>query len=248
MTRADVPFNAYSLTVPLWKFVPPSGISPAQVRMPDGSLVPSEDVAERWNRKDEDLHEAFFSYLDADETYTVVQLLKKISELEIPYVDKVIPLLEHDSKSVRRQALEVIAKREMTPMCSRPVAEMMREDKDKELARKAAAFLGKSSTSEYSVLEQFYLLEHGSDAEAAKAAKALGAVKGDDRVLDKLYERLSDKREAVAEAASASIEKLGADELQKRALADDDVPDRVEAVRSPRASRKTGTVTRSLPG
>jgi HEAT repeat protein len=223
MTRADVPFSSYTLTVPLWRFVPPTGIDPAQVRMPDNALATSSEIASRWRRGDEELQEAFFSYLDADETYTVVQVLNRIPKLEIAFVDRVLPLLDHDSTSVRSKALEVLAKKRNEQKVLDAVTEMMREDKSDTLARKAAAFLGEARSDEYSVLEQFFLLERGSAKEAAAAAEKLGDADGDERVLDKLYTALTSKNKQVASNAAASLEKLDADAMQKKALEDGDV-------------------------
>lgn len=223
MTRQDVPFASYTLTVPLWKFVPPSGIAPAQVRMPDGSLVDTPDIATRWKRNDNELIEAFFSYLDADETYTVVQVLERVPKLEIDFVDEVLPLLEHNNSGVRAAALEVLAEERNQDNVLEAVADMMRNDKSDKMARSAAEFLGEAKDDKYSVLEQFFLLERGSAEEAVAAATALGSVDGDERVIEKLYASLTSKQSEVAKNAAASLEKLDADASQKKALEDGDV-------------------------
>ncbi|MGM0556510.1 MAG: HEAT repeat domain-containing protein [Myxococcota bacterium] len=221
MSRQDVPFASYTLTVPLWKFVPPSGIAPAQVRMPDGSLADTPDIAKRWKRGDEQLQEAFFSYLDADETYTVIQALERVPKLEIPFVDQVIPLLEHKNSGVRAAALEVLAEERDEEKVLAAVVDMMREDEKEKMARAAAEFLGKAKDSKYSVLQQFFLLERGSPEEAAAAAKQLGGVDGDQRVVDKLYSALRSEQAEVAKNAAVSLEKLDADAAQEKALEDD---------------------------
>ena len=57
-TRDDVPFAAYTLTVPLWQTLPPAGIGGALARLPDGSYLGSDDAIARLQKGDAALIEA----------------------------------------------------------------------------------------------------------------------------------------------------------------------------------------------
>jgi HEAT repeat protein len=203
--RQDIPFSAYNLTVPLWRAVPDKGLVDARARMPDGRLLPVEDVASRWERGDRELQEAYYSYLKSDQIFTVAQVLKRIPDLNLDYAPKVIPLLEHDASLIRRRALSALTDFRDDRDVLEAVVSMMKNDEKEELARKAAEFLGKSEQDRYRVQQQFFLLNRGSEDEMVAAAKALADFGGDDRVIDQLTDVLGSKAKKVATAAVNSL-------------------------------------------
>ena len=217
VSRDEVPFAAYTLTVPLWKAVGRFSSANVQVMMPDGSVVPSTEIARRWKADDPKLREAVYGYLDAADVYTVTTVARALPELKIPYTTQVVALLKHDNPAVRKTALEVLAsQRDETAVLDAVVA-MMESDKSDELARAAAEFLDKAKSDTYSVQRDYYLLERGSQAERLLAAKELGGSK-DARTRAKLVAVLTDKDAGVAGAAAQSLARLDADAEQVAAL------------------------------
>lgn len=220
MTRAEVPFSAYSLTLPMWRALPIAELSHAQVRLPDGELISSAEFARRWKKGDAELKKALFGYLDDSLPFTVNQVLGVLPKLKVDYIAEVTPLLSHDSASVRAKALSTLENERDDEAVLKAVQKMMESDKSDKLARSAAEFLGKAKSDKYSVLETLYLLDKGTEKEAIAAAAKLGKQKGDERVVDALYAHLTDKRAEVAKASVDALEALDADAKQLAALED----------------------------
>jgi HEAT repeat protein len=220
MTRADVPFDAFTLTIPMWRALPLQSAPLAQVRLPDGTLLPVSEFNRRWKSGEEELRAALFGYLDDSQTYTVGQVLRLLPKLDVDYTAKVIPLLEHDSKMVRKRAISVLEAHRNDEAVLSAVYTMMTTDKDDDVARTAAEFLGKAKSAKMNVHEDLFLLDRGSKDEAVAAAAALGKRGDDERVVKSLYAHLSDKRVEVATAAADALETLDADQLQIKALED----------------------------
>lgn len=226
VTRADIPFASYTPTLPLWRALPPEKLVDARVRLPDGSILGLEEIERRWRQGDGDLREALYSYLEADQTYTVVSVTERLPKLDVSYTDKVVPLLEHESLSVRETALEVLANKRNRQEVLEAVVTLMQNESSDDLARSAATFLGKADSEKYSVYEQFFFLQRGSKSERLEAAKALASFEGDPRVVEKLAGALRENGDQpeVASRAAKSLLELDAYEKLAEALQDEGVP------------------------
>jgi HEAT repeat protein len=217
MKREDVPFYAYTLTLPLWRALPEQELAGAQVRLPDGELIAASQFYRRWKANDPELQKAFFSYLQDSQAFTVVHVLGLLPKLGLDYRAKVIPLLSADSATVRKHALKTLEAHRENPAVLAAVQKMMKSDKSATLARAAAEFLGKSKSAEYSIQKPLYLLEKGTEAESVKAAQALGK-RNSEKATAALVAHLVDKRAPVAAASAAALEVLEADARQIEAL------------------------------
>jgi len=226
VTRADIPFAAYTPTLPLWRALPPGELVDARVRMPDGEMLALGELERRWRRGDGQLREALYSYLDADQTYTVVSVMERLPELDVSYTDKVVPLLEHESLSVRKTALEVLQNKRNRQEVLEAVVALMQNGSSDDLTRNAATFLGKADSEKYSVYEQFFFLQHGDEKERMEAAEALASYEGDPRVVEKLATALREHGDhpEVASRAARSLLELDAYAPLSDALQDDGVP------------------------
>jgi HEAT repeat protein len=217
LKREDVPFAAYSLTIPLWKAVGRVSSSQVHVRMPDGALVPSDDIGRRWKRNDAKLRQMVYDYLETDDVYTVTSVAKRLPGLKIPYAKQVAALLKNDSTAVQKTALDVLEGERNDKSVLEAVVAYMNDQKKDDLARKAAEFLGEAKSSKYSVWKDYFLLERGSGKEKIAAAKSLAKSK-DDRTVDRLVDALDEKSTKVSAAAADALASLDADEAQREAL------------------------------
>lgn len=226
MGRGDIPFAAYTVTLPLWRALPPGKLVDARVRMPDGTILDTETLERRWSQKDQELVDTLFSYLKDERPYTVVSVAKRLPDLGIPYTSEVLPLLEHESSSVREAALKVLENKRDRSDVLEAVASLMEQEESDEIAEKAAKFLGASDSKEYNVYEPFFYLERGSQNQKVEAAKQLGKTQGQGRVVDRLGEalRVGGGEEEVASGAASSLLKLDAFETLADALEDGEVP------------------------
>lgn len=225
MTRKDVPFVAFTLTVPLWRAVSEEGLSAAQILLPDGEMISSAEFSRGWKAKDPKLVEAFFAYLKSGEDFTVTQVLGVLSKLDLEFVDQVVPLLEAESTAVRRHALRTLAPKREEARVLQAVQGMVRSEEDQALARSAAEFLGKSKAPEFAIEEPLYLLEKGKDDEAVaaigKLVKDFSAVDAvAERVVEAVVAHLGDKRAPVAAESAKALGKIGEPSRQVEALKD----------------------------
>lgn len=224
--REDVPFAAYALTVPLWKSVGRFDSEFVHVRMPDGSLESSETIAKRWKANDSNLRKDVYSYLKSGDTYTVTAVAKRLPELKVPYTDEIVPLLDSKNGTVQRTALTVLASDRNNKKVLDAVEKLV-DDKDESLARLAAEFLGKAKSSNYQVVEQYFLLRRGKSSEKMVVAKKLAKNK-DKRTVTELANALEDKDGRVAAIAADGLAALDADDAQKKALGNSKVLDSVK--------------------
>ncbi|MFU8802371.1 MAG: HEAT repeat domain-containing protein [Bradymonadaceae bacterium] len=216
--RHQVPFVGYTMTIPLWKALPPGKLTTAQVVMPDGKLVPVTDVYAQWRSNKGELRKQVYSYLKGDDVFTVISVTRMLSSLGELSVDEILGLFSHPSIQVRRVALEVLDKHHNDEKVLAAVTKALGAEKDANLSRLYADYLGKSQSARHNVEKTFFLLTRGTDEEAVEAVGALGSRKGDERVLEHLKAALEDKREAVALAAVESLGKLDADGVRITAL------------------------------
>jgi HEAT repeat protein len=221
LTRADIPFSAYSLNVPLWRAFPiDRSIRPSMVLMPDGQLTPSDDVYKRWQNGSEQLQTKVLSYLKNDEAYVVVSLLGKLPSMDVEYVDDVLPLLEHEKSQVRKAALKSLEpERDQKRVLEAAVA-LMRAEEGSKLAKKASMFLANSEKPAFAIHRQYFLLKHGTKKQVLKALDRLAKQKQTPETLEFVYARLTANKSKIRKAAAETLEALDADEKQIAALSD----------------------------
>ncbi|MBA2662133.1 MAG: HEAT repeat domain-containing protein [Bradymonadaceae bacterium] len=223
VTRKDVPFAAYTLTVPLWKVLPPGNLSTTQVQMPDGTLEPVAAIYARWKSNSAELRKMVYGYLASDDVFTVITVARLLPTLGSFQPDDVISLLNHSSRPVRRVGLEVLKDQTNNEKVLAAVVKALDGEQDEETARALAAYLGQSRLAPYNVHSHYFLLARGNDEEAPKAAEALASRSGDEQVVLRLAAALEDKREPVSRAALAALGKLNADRARVEAMGSEKV-------------------------
>lgn len=216
VSRADVPFSSYTLTVPLYRAIGYAS-DHIQVLMPDGTLLPSEAVTAKWKAKDAATVNAIYDYLKAPDPYTVATVAKALPDMKVAYADQVAALLTHKSPLVQTTALDVLAGvRDEKPVLE-AVAAYYAKEQDAELKKKAAEFLGAAKDKNFNILLQIYRSDDANEKVAVDAIKALGGYK-DARTTEVLVGHLGDKREAVAAASARSLDQTGASDAMIHAL------------------------------
>lgn len=224
VSRADIPFSVYTLTVPMWQAVPPVAVTPAQVTLADGSTLYADEFYARWKKKDAALVKQYLGFLKSANSNTVVFVMRTLPNLDIDSTDAVLELLAHPRPFVRQEVAATLAKKSGDKKVLGAVAKQLDAEKDKPTAMALAKFLGASKDKSFSVLEPLWLLANAEKEEdAAKAAGALASFKGDARVAPALYAQFSSKRAKVAGAAIAATAKLDDDATQIKALGDDKI-------------------------
>ncbi len=223
LTRADISTPAYTLTVPVWRVVPPGRVTSAQIRMSDGSLIASDDLERRWSEDREGVVDDIYRFLDSEETVTLREVVAMLPEVGDVRLDEVTPFLEHDERSIREETLAVLSDYDDDRGALEAVSAAVGEESSSELAREMAEFLGGSPDDEFNVEYQFYLIDAGDDDEAVGAAEALAEWDDDDRVVERLSKLLRDERQDLAMAAAGSLEELAIDDERIDGLDDSSI-------------------------
>jgi len=223
LTRADISTPAYTLTVPLWKVLPPATLTSAQVLMPDNELISLDEVERRWNDERQELLDDVYAFLDTEEPYTARQVVQVLPDIGDVRIEEVTPLLVHDDRHVRQRALRVLDGFEDEPPALEAVSDAVDDESRSSLAREMAEFLGASSIDEFRVEESLYLFEEGDVGEAETAVEELTDYDDDDRVFELLREALADDRGDIPTYAVEALSELGAHEERFDALEDDEL-------------------------
>jgi len=173
VARSEVQNASYVLNVPFWQVLPPAKIGGALVEMPDGSYLRAEDAAERLKKKDAALAAAIWKYVEQGGkpglSAVVAAALLKLDGIE----KKLLPVLESANSELRSAALDGLAGFD-TKVVNTAVRKILDDDSEAELRDKAAAHLGKSKDSKFSVAAHYHALRSSDATVVAEAAKALG--------------------------------------------------------------------------
>lgn len=208
VTRAEIPFAVYTLTLPMWRALPPSGLGPAQIMLSSGKVIDGPEFYERWGKKDQALLDELYAYLKGNDLYAMTSVLKLLPELKLPYIEQTLPLLSHKSRAVRELALGALAASRDDAKVLTAVAEFLTKEKEADLALKGAEFLGQAKDKSYSVLKPLHLLNAAESKDVLAAIEELLKYKGDARVSAALADKLSHKDAAIANASASALAKL----------------------------------------
>jgi HEAT repeat protein len=233
----DVPFDVYTLTVPMFKALAAGERTDVgEVMLSDGSKIPATEFWSRWDKKDAALQKSLFGYLESAQPYTIISTLHILPNLRVDYIEATAPLLGHSMASVRSKALETLASERKDARALKAVAGRLEKERasGSEWARSLADWLGASDDASFAVLDPLYTLEKGDEAKAAKALGALEKYAKDARAVAAIDGALRDKRAKVAGGAADSLGRLGKDDLLIAALGDDKVaaPIRMKVARA----------------
>ncbi|CAN0527922.1 unnamed protein product, partial [Laminaria digitata] len=225
VARGDIPFSVYTLTVPMWQVLPDADIMPAQVVLSNGETLWVGEFLARWKKKDKALIEDLYAFLDSPNSTTSILVMRKLPSLGVPYAQKLIPMLASKNALIRQEALRSLEGEREKEAVLEAVATRLEKEEDAAIQAQAAAFLGGSKNKSYAILEPIWLIEKSpKEADAVAAIDKLTTFKGDARVGETLYKQLSGKRDKVAVAAIAALDKLGDDSARLKAIKDEKIP------------------------
>ena len=226
----DVPFDVYTLTVPLFKALSAKDRTDVgAVLLSDGSTIPATEFWKRWDKKDKELQASLFGYLKSPQPYTVISTLHMLPGMKLDYIGPTTPLLGHPMQSVRDKALEVLVPQRGDERALSAVAAQLDKERasGSAWAKALSEYLGASKDASFAVLEPLYTLEKGSEDEAAKAMDSLKKFSKDSRASGAMTGALRDKRAKVAGAAAETLGALGEDKALIAALDDEKVSDAI---------------------
>lgn len=202
-TRADVPFSAYVLSVPLWQVLPPDGLAGALAQLPDGTLTTAEAALDKLNKGDKPMQAAVWSYA-AQGGAPGLAVVRAAPLIKLPDLDdKLLPLLESGDAAMRTAALEGLAgfddKRVNTAL-----RRVMDQDPEPRLRDIAAGTLAKSKDDSFATAAQYHALRSTDPAIVQAAAAGLGKSKQKEAT-DQLLAVLTHANEGVRTAAITSL-------------------------------------------
>lgn len=245
-TRADVPFSAYVLTVPLWQVLPPNGMTGALAKLPDGSLMTAGEAVARLEKGDRELLAAVWSYVDQGgaPALAAIEAAPKIGMRDLD--DKLVPVLKVADPALRRAALLGLAGQDEKKV-NAAVREVMDGDPDPSLRDMAAKMLAGSKDAKFSTAALYHKLRSQDPALVAEAATALGKSR-EKEATEQLLAVVGHENEAVRQAVIAAlIERRDLKPLVAR-LGDEklDAARRIEVARALLGTDDKGTVHDAL--
>ncbi len=220
LKRKDVPFSAYTLIMPLWKVLPNIKSNSIQVQLPDGKIASSHEIIKSWSTKDPTLRKQVYGYLNSPDPYTVGTVAKLLPTLGLPFVEKLLPLLKHNSASIRKTAMKVLEKKRNQDKVLNAVLGVMKSDKNPKIVLQAADFLSLAKNKKYSIQKTYYLINKGTQAQAIKAMGVLGKSKSSPDSIAILNTKLSSKTKKIAFAATDALSALNENPTLIKALTD----------------------------
>ncbi len=199
-TRDDVPFAAYVITVPLWQALPPAKFAGSLVKLPDGTLLPSDTAVERLRKGDKVVVEGMWSYLKSGPAAAALATVKAAGLLKVGNLEKrLLPLLQSANAGLRGAALGGLAGRDNRNV-NKVLRAMMDGDPDPKLRDQAAGLLSRSKDPNFAAAAQFHALRSQDATVVAAAALALGDSRSKEataQLLEKLGHTSAGVREAV---------------------------------------------------
>ncbi|MCA9527138.1 MAG: HEAT repeat domain-containing protein [Myxococcales bacterium] len=173
-TRDDVPFAAYTLTVPLWQTLPPAGIGGALARLPDGSYLGSDDAIARLQKGDAALIEAAWSYTKSGPPAAAVAVIQAVPALKLKDgQERLIEALKSSDAAIRGAALDGLDGQDAKAV-NEALRAVMDKDAEESLRDKASVLLSKSKDPTFSTAAQYHALRSKDAKVVAAAATALG--------------------------------------------------------------------------
>lgn len=207
MTRADVEFAAYRLTVPAWRALPPTAIPAASIIMPDGSELSDAQFASKIKAGDPQIVELIKTYLGSKDERVVMVAMAAIPAMKLADgAQLLLPVLKDKNPDLRMAALEGLSVYTDDAILD-AISDVMDKDKDAKVALKASEVLGRSSNKKYAVRAQFFALRGEDEAASLAAIEALVKSK-EATVAPELVTAARGKREKVAVAAINALAEL----------------------------------------
>ncbi len=203
-TRADVPFPAYMLTLPLWQALPPARMGGSLVSLPNGSLLTAEAAVKGLNDGDAALINAAWSYVEAGPDAAALAAVTAAPLLKLKDLPaRLLPVLKRENEALRAAAIAGLAGIDTAPV-NAALRTVMDTDASPTLRDKAALQLSQSKDPEASAAAQYHALRSKDAKVVAAAATALGQSKVKEAG-EKLLSIIGHPDEAVRAATIASL-------------------------------------------
>ncbi|MCA9537409.1 MAG: HEAT repeat domain-containing protein [Myxococcales bacterium] len=204
-TRADVPFSAYVLVMPMWQVLPPAAMPGALAQLPDGTMMTAEAVNERLMKGDKALLDAMWGYVDQGGAAALAAVraapVVKMADRD----DKLLPVLRLADTGLREAALAGLDGFDSKKV-NTALRQVMDEDTEPRLRDTAALMLSKSKDTSFAAAAQYHALRSKDAKVVIAAAEALAQSKEKEATSHLLHALASEDahiRAAVLTALSA---------------------------------------------
>ncbi len=219
MTTQSLPFAAFTLTLPIWRALPPAEAPGAWVRMPDASLIAAETFTQRLNAADPSTVKALYTELEQSDPISKLGILERLPTLKLPgWEDAAMGRLRDPDPNVQLaaiQALSGISQRNVLDQ----IARLLEREATPAVKSAAAAVLSASDNPNYNVFGLYHALR-GDDVEQAQAAVQTMVDRKLTDATPEIIKALSHNRLPIAKRAATGLRQLNAEKELLKALRD----------------------------
>lgn len=229
LTADDIQYATYRFRVPMWQALVGGRVPGADIVLPDGSAVASNEFYQRLDDGDPQLHEDALGVLRSGNRVPIYYLLTVIAGLDIDgFEAAVVPLTTDDAVAYRSAALNALLG-STEPAAWDAIVEMMNGDPDPQLRAAAAQALAASPLDSYRVHEVFHRADSDDPEVVLAAIGEMGTI-DDERVVERLETYLADPDATRRRAAADSLHALQAWPTLRSAMNDEALSDEVRLV------------------
>ena len=213
---AEIPFAAYSLTLPVWRALPPAYVEAAWVQFADGSLQELALFQSDLKKGDSRALKRVYAALDAGEDFGKIGILGSLPSLGLEgWQAEVVSQLSSPSVEVRLAAIEALRGQEGAEVLE-ALVKRVDGDSEAQVQSAAAAVLSESKDKAYSIYGLFYTARGADTALAIQAIEEIASsrVDGAEEELLAALERAP----KIAHAAAIGLVSMGEEEALVVAL------------------------------
>ncbi|OIP30045.1 MAG: hypothetical protein AUK47_26075 [Deltaproteobacteria bacterium CG2_30_63_29] len=220
LTESAIPFAAFTLSVPIWRALPPATLSSGVVRLPSGGTMDVVAFQTKLGEKDATVVAAIFEELGKSAPLSQIGLLERLPKMDLPgWQAEVAKQLGNKDTTVRVAAIKALEGVTDKPILEALVA-IVDKDTDPDVQAAAALALSASKNDKFSSYGVYFALRGENEAAALTAIDEL--VKARDVAADvELVSALAHKSPSVGKRAARALRQLELDKQLVKSLDND---------------------------
>ena len=200
LTRADIPYGAYSVELPMWQVLPPTIVYETRIRLPNGETMPAEDFYPWIEEGSQEAQDAILLYLQSRYSFEILSVMAALPNLGIDnYESHLLGLMQNPDPNVREVALLTLVESEDNAAWN-AIVSMMQNDAEPRLRSMATEALSRSTNDTYRAFIVFADAANGTIPDRIAAINELASME-DEQINAELLRYILDPEQSIREVA-----------------------------------------------